>query len=341
MRASFRLSEVARAAAKQRASHGHLLPLRPSTEGTGGGQGAPKPPAPAPAAADPPSSAGSSSVTYSASGGKRTEGGGYGYRAYGYAGSYGSRPGQPDHRPAAPLASSRGMRLQSRPPPVLSGRRRYPGELDAGGGGSSPGAQAAGQANHAADRAARRVGALLPVVAGGGVRLTLTCERRAAAELPEGGHGHGHGHGHGPASEIKGGRAYRGAVQEEGRQPVGTSISGGWRLLASCLLCGRNFLNGGARSNHARSCRGSHRPVRLELEPGGGGGVRVALAPQRLADQQPRELALWAGAEGGAKGGAQGGAQGGAEGGAEGGGACGYRGVVRLAPDPDPLTLTP
>ena len=30
--------------------------------------------------------------------------------------------------------------------------------------------------------------------------------------------------------------------------------------------CGRAFINGGARSNHARSCRGTHRPVRLELE---------------------------------------------------------------------------
>ena len=68
--------------------------------------------------------------------------------------------------------------------------------------------------------------------------------------------------------------------------------------------------------------------MRLELEPGGD-GVRVALTPQKLAEQEPRELALWAGA------------QGGAQSGAEGGGACGYRGVVRLAPDPHPLTLTP
>ena len=30
--------------------------------------------------------------------------------------------------------------------------------------------------------------------------------------------------------------------------------------------CGRAFINGGARSNHARSCRGTHRPVRPELE---------------------------------------------------------------------------
>jgi len=73
------------------------------------------------------------------------------------------------------------------------------------------------------------VGAALRVVAGGGVRLTLACERRAAAQLPEGGHGHGHGYGQGyggaGVAAIKGGRAYKGAVLEEGRQPVGTSIS--------------------------------------------------------------------------------------------------------------------
>ena len=125
MRASFRLSEAARAAAKQRAAHGHLLPRRPAAEGAAGGQAAPKPPPPAPAAAE-----GASAHSSCASSGKRTEGGGYGYRAYGYAGSYGTRPGQPDPRPAAPAASSRAARLQSRPPPVLAGRRRYPGELD-------------------------------------------------------------------------------------------------------------------------------------------------------------------------------------------------------------------
>ena len=130
VRASFRLSEAARAAARHRAAHGHLLPRRPAAEGgregaPSAGQAAPKPPAAAPAVASA-ASAGSSN-TYTASGGKRTEGGGYGYRAYGYAGSYGTRPGQPDPRPAAPAASSRAARLQSRPPPVLSGRRRYPG----------------------------------------------------------------------------------------------------------------------------------------------------------------------------------------------------------------------
>ena len=72
------------------------------------------------------------------------------------------------------------------------------------------------------------MGAALRVVAGGGVRLTLACERRAAAQLPDGGHGHGQGYGqgyYGGVAAIKGGRAYKGAVLEEGRQPVGTSIS--------------------------------------------------------------------------------------------------------------------
>ena len=69
------------------------------------------------------------------------------------------------------------------------------------------------------------MGAALRVVAGGGVRLTLACERRAAAQLPEGGHGHGQGYGGAGVAAIKGGRAYKGAVLEEGRQPVGTSIS--------------------------------------------------------------------------------------------------------------------
>ena len=68
--------------------------------------------------------------------------------------------------------------------------------------------------------------------------------------------------------------------------------------------------------------------MRLELEPGGG-GVRVALTPQSLAEQEPRELALWAGAHGGAQGGA------------DVGGACGYRGVVRLTPDAHPLPSPP
>ena len=285
VRASFRLSEPARASAKLRA-HGNLLPLRPA--GDEGGEHSlqalyPKPAASTPAAGD---------ASSSATGGKRTEGGGYGYRSYGYAGSYGTRPGKPDCRPAAPpatAASSRAARLQTRAPPLLAGRRKYPGEVDPGGELallSSQGSSAV---------ATRLVGTELQVVAGGGVQLILSSHRLAVAELQLGDHLIA-----GSASEPRGGRNFVRAGQDEGRQPVGTSISGGWRLLASCLLCGRAFLNGGARANHARSCRGGHRPVRLELERTAGGGVGVTLTPQRLTDQQPRELALWACAEGGA-----------------------------------------
>ena len=356
VRASFRLSEAARASAKLRA-HGSLLPLRPPGNeggvhslwgGVRGGALYPKPAASTPAAGD---------ASASATGGKRTEGGGYGYRSYGYAGSYGTRPGKPDCRPAAPAAtaaSSRAARLQTRAPPVLAGRRKYPGEVDPGGElallssqGSSEGTLAARQARRGgADRATRLVGAELQVVAGGGVQLILSSHRLAAAELQVGGQPTA-----GSASEPKGGRHFVRAGQDEGRQPVGTSISGGWRLLASCLLCGRAFLNGGARANHARSCRGNHRPVRLELERTGGGGVGVTLTPQRLTDQQPRELALWACAESGAASSAASDAASGAASDAAGAAGAaqashtssagqltarapsgtGYRGVVRLA----------
>ena len=298
VRASFRLSEAARASAKLRA-HGNLLPLRPSGKAV----------AEVGDAEDGdvlirlPASGASSSATDVAPG-KRTEGGGYGYRSYGYAGTYGTRPGKPDARPAAsaaPGASSRAARLQTRAPPLLAGRRKYPGEVDPGGelvlldarSGEGSGAHltlAARQARGgAAGGAARLVGAELQVAAGGGVRLLLSCDRLAAAELQAASQ----------PSELKGGRNFVRAGQDEGRQPVGTSISGGWRLLASCLLCGRAFLNGGARANHARSCKGSHRPVRLDLELSGT-GVGVTLTPQKLTDQLPRELALWASAASGA-----------------------------------------
>ena len=318
VRASFRLSEAARASAKQR-DRGNLLPLRPygEGEGEGGEQSDSKPAASTPAAGD----------ASSATGGKRTEGGGYGYRSYGYAGSYGTRPGKPDSRPAAPAAPaalSRAARRQTRAPPMLAGRRKYPG------GEVGPGGELV------LGRAARLVRAELRVVAGGGVRLMmfLTSDRLVAAEVQLGSQAS-------QAAEPKGGRNFVRAGQDEGRQPVGTSISGGWRLLASCLLCGRAFLNGGARANHARSCRGGHRPVRLELELTGGGGVGATLTPQRLTDQQPRELALWASAETSAASGAASGAASDAANGAASGAASGaapatasgtgYRGVVRLA----------